>query len=610
MDNYELALIYNDMVESLIPLEDSHREAGYSLESLINVTYPVYSDKAYKFSIKGLDPAAADTVMVYINDEYNPCTLIGDSIVFYHENTGVESNVFEDCFGMVSILFNIVLKDGKSLDLCTPNLPVIVKQSPKTQKMVEMIQFIYQGESELLKNDIIHVSGNTYLKYGGTPDYVSQLEMAEEIAAVFEENYPFFKSNSRYKTTKSEDVERIEKLQVATSRTVRYVARHPEELKASAASNGIRVGGRFYIPERTLITRNVYTKDIYENRIILSFLFYIFREMEQLKDRTNKLISYIPPNDLLNDNYFYSTHIFFQQIGTVIINNLDRLNQVVRRLEILYAGYSKAFGIDRVDVMTKLPVTTAVFQAVPQYNKLFLCIHKWFHYGSYEFNNELFVTSALKISDVYELYVLVKILKYLKAAGMKLVGKKKYEYALSANSRHKNPYCNNTFIFDWEGDEFIVYYQPVIYMSKHGDNNDIKLVRNNNISISRDSTDRYGYYYVPDYLIKIKKNHKERYLICDAKYTSRKTLLWTLLPDIIFKYLFSISPSDKEVELVGLNLFYGLCPSDITESESIYSKDTKAIPMYSIAKITPISIDVPEQDTEKMIGELISALAM
>ena len=85
------------------------------------------------------------------------------------------------------------------------------------------------------------------------------------------------------------------------------------------------------------------------------------------------------------------------------------------------------------------------------------------------------------------------------------------------------------------------------------------MYRNNSISLNRETDDeRQGHYYVPDYIIKYEADGRERYLICDAKFSRKSKVQYQIVPDLAYKYLTSISAGHENSEIIGLFIFYGL----------------------------------------------------
>ena len=158
-----------------------------------------------------------------------------------------------------------------------------------------------------------------------------------------------------------------------------------------------------------------------------------------------------------------------------------------------------------------------------------------------------------------------------------------------------------------------MYYEPIIYDENRKKVNGIALYRNNSISLNKESAvERQGHYYVPDYIIKYENNGKERYLICDAKFSNKTKVQYQLMPDLTYKYLTSISAIDENAEIIGLYVFYGLNEAN-GGIESFYNcqivdgkKITPRIEMFPLSE--GISYTSQVKNAFEMLRELIGSV--
>lgn len=79
--------------------------------------------------------------------------------------------------------------------------------------------------------------------------------------------------------------------------------------------------------------------------------------------------------------------------------------------------------------------------------------------------------------------------------------------------------------------------------------------RNSTLSLKDENA--VGCSYTPDYLIKVRDGAHTDVYILDAKYSSRATTINYQLADMVFKYLFTLSPDSEAVTIKGLYLIYG-----------------------------------------------------
>ena len=74
-------------------------------------------------------------------------------------------------------------------------------------------------------------------------------------------------------------------------------------------------------------------------------------------------------------------------------------------------------------------------------------------------------------------------------------------------------------------------------------------------------------------MIKVHDKHKKnnKFIICDAKYTKYENAQYKYTPELIFKYLVSLSTISENDSISGLVTFYGKCENDDMQ-QSFYDK--------------------------------------
>ena len=230
------------------------------------------------------------------------------------------------------------------------------------------------------------------------------------------------------------------------------------------------------------------------------------------------------------------------------------------------------------------------FLSVPQYNRIFVRIHQWFSFGIYNFSKEHFMLSFIKISALYESYLLAKFLCYFRDRGYSLESSRRCVYPVSKRWKYKNTSVRNTFVLKNGQKRITLYYQPVIFDTDQRSVNGIGLYRNNSISVyagNEDDCRQGGHYYVPDFLIKIEENGDSQYMIVDAKFSDYSSVRRYYVKDLVFKYLFSISPIEENELVCGLCIMYGKCKSK-ERLQTAYDKQILGTEIYPFIEIFPL----------------------
>ncbi len=561
----------------------------------------VYSDRAYSVKIISADDYDLKKAALYINDEKVEAICNEDgSFGFEGYSSRSQAQLFRDCYGYVQLRLAVEADDNQpSLWFYTKYIAILVRRGELNDAVKRMSTYVYEHQGLLLFNEenVAHFRYSLIEK--GFRTFESQLLLAEQIIEIYERNYGYFKANSRFKTEQVEIVDRIEKLQYATPNTVQYVARHPEYLRHSIHANSIRLGKSYYFPTRTVTSQIAITYDIYENQVIVAFLRTMISNVEELYKSIKQIKNRVPVQESLNEEYVFSNYIIYSNTIDMINGYLKRIHWLRKKYESALNSYSSLYDVKTITCVS-MPKPTAVLLSVPQYNQIFTAIHKWFNYGTYDFEKEKFILSFIRVASLYECYTLAHMIEYLHDQGYNFYRSEKWVYPKLDRWRYVNTRCNNTFYFSKEDTEIVVYYQPIIYSDDRCING-ISLYRNTSLSIS--SEGYTGSYYCPDYLVKYVRKSEEFYIIIDAKFSTLSNVRMYQVKSLAFKYLFSISPINEHAHVMGLCIAYGK-GSEQDKSSSVYDKQlpqSKIMPFYELVPLSELRSEEQNRNSIKYI---------
>lgn len=565
----------------------------------------VFSDLSYEFTLSCEETIAVQDVDVYINDVYEPSVYNNGRIMFSGGGSS-ERRIFMDCYGFVEISFAVSDADGKEYQYTTEYLPVLVRRGELNNAVKAMVNYVYSHQELLLLNGEPKAKNLANLKESGYQNLSAQIILAEEIAAIYESSFGYFKSNSRFKIDKISKVDRFEHLQYVTPATVQFIVTHPEELRRISSYLGMRIGNSVYQPEKTLSMHNERSYDIYENQVVLGFIRKMIDSIDELYEHCCSLLEQIPGKENYGDEYVYSSFFMFTETKRMLENGLVRLTNLRTKFAHLWTMYSGALKI-KPEIMMSEPRPSHIFLAVPEYNRIFVQIHKWFQFGIYDFTKENFMLSFIKISSLYEGYLLAKMIAYFQSRGYVRENPRKCVYPTRHNWKYKNTNCVNTFFFRNDRYKLTLYYQPVIYDIDESGINGIGLIRNNSIPVLNGDSDNNqlgGHYYSPDYLIKMEDDLSARYLILDAKFSDLACVRRHHVRDLAFKYLFSISPVRPTDTVVGLCIVYGKCKA-FNQIQSAYDKQLQNQQITPITELLPLIESVANDEHYSKLDALM-----
>lgn len=547
-------------------------------------------------------------VRVYVNDVLESSVYNNGRI--YFPSRGISNRrIFLDCYGFAELSITLILVDGQECTLNSEYLPILVRREELNNSVEAMARFVYNNQEWLLLNGERKPKKPSGLKENGYRSLATQILLAEEIAAIYESSYGYFKANSRFKLEKMSVIERLERIQYVTQGTLSYTATHPEYLRQVNSTQGIFIGNRVYQPQKTETVQNTRSYDIYENRVILAFLRNMIDSVQSLQGYCCNLLSKIPNDEDYSSEYIYSSFFMFSETRKMIEDGKTQLGKLSEKFTYLWGMYSDILRIP-LDQHIVPPRPTAIFLSVPQYNRIFVRIHQWFSFGIYNFSKEHFMLSFIKISALYESYLLAKFLCYFRDRGYSLESSRRCVYPVSKRWKYKNTSVRNTFVLKNDQKRITLYYQPVIFDTDQRSVNGIGLYRNNSISVyagNEDDCRQGGHYYVPDFLIKIEENGDSQYMIVDAKFSDYSSVRRYYVKDLVFKYLFSISPIEENELVCGLCIMYGKCKSK-ERLQTAYDKQILGTEIYPFIEIFPLIEGIDSAGQYEKMDRLLKKL--
>lgn len=540
----------------------------------------VFCDHKYQAQlINSAEPI--ENLRVFVNGEPIRINYSPDSghITFFDDSFG--ARIFQECYGFVQITVLYNDTSGNQFLRDTEYIQVMVRKGRQNDSVRRITEYVYTQNAELLYGKSLprETAG---LKDNAKKTLESRILLLERIAVVYEENYRYFKTNCRFKTVSHERVDHFEKLQYVSSNTLQYIAQHPEELQPVHYSTGIKVGRNFYQPNKTLITDNVKSVDIYENQVVIGFLMYLNAEIARIEQELISITSSVPQQIFETDDYVTSSYFIYANTIASLKILLTDVKKLRQKYDYLYISYSAVLPV-KVTPVTSLPRFTHLFKSIQQYHQIYQCAISWFSMGAFDLSEENFMLSFIKMSALYEVYVLAKIIAFFKSAGFELADTNRLLYPVSSTSRFRNAHCNNVYVFKKDISTVTVYYQPVIFSTDMSSFSGIGLYRNTAISfpdsdagsIIQRRTQSNNPMYTPDFLLKYETEGSTgaRYLLADAKFSTVKTVRTHQVAKLAYKYLFSISPVSASDTVVGLCVFNGQSDTDTDKAYNIYDFD-------------------------------------
>lgn len=569
----------------------------YSAEEILKVSKRVYEDGIYWFELG--KEIKYDSLSVYVNGSKLRTICENEKIMLFTEDESPSIFLHQIGFVQLSFCFS---SEGIEEWYYSEYLSVLVHMTRTNRTIDNMLSYIYDNQSEFLMSNGSIAKSLDYVGSGMPNDFKSQVDLLKEIVGIYENCYGFFKVNSRCKLDTVFIVDNADRLQTIGDPTIRYMIQHPEQLRESP--KGIRVGRQVFLPDKALTIQNKISQDIYENRVVVGFLRKVVEDSKSLEKRINDYKNNISNIDTEEGGYLISAAILYHHAYKVLDNYGEELNNIRNKLERLLVSYNRIINVDP-DRMQLMPRPTAIFMSVPQYHMIYTCMMSWYGRLGYELENEKTLLNIQSASVIYEIYVLVKIIRFLMSRGFSLTESTNVRYPVATMWGGVNKEYNNTFLFQKDNTTITLFYEPVIYDTPKNLNK-IHLYRNNTVSISEETDEeRVGHYYTPDYLIKVERDGVARYYICDAKFSKQDNVRYKLMPGLVYKYLYSISPADDS-DIIGMSIVYAL-NDDSVSPLNFYDRE-KGKKIYPVTNIVPVSAEMQEYEIDRCLDKIFEEL--
>lgn len=386
---------------------------------------------------------------------------------------------------------------------------------------------------------------------------------------VYEMTQGYFHANARFKYVEADAVAPFERMRALTPETAAWIAERPDELLPSESPTGIGSPGRWWRPKHVLAASSRRDHAIAENLAVAGFLRRIVLDAQDLGARIRALIGKYERGQ--GEQYVSTMDAVFRARAKTLKAALEELGAMTERFERLFAVYLRMLGLAAEDVpaLAALPEPCPAFASIPAYSMVYERMREWFALPPIALEREEKLLVFSEGPQLYEVYVLLRMLDALSSLGFAFLGAERFEYP-THKGLAKNAEIENTFAFAAGGIGITLYYQPFIRGQDANltrPENGIGLIRTTSFNFASpekptEASRPQHAYYTPDFLLKIETQGRSFYVIADAKLSSAATILHKRLGELVFKYAFSIAPIRAEDTLAGLHFFCGRTPRE------------------------------------------------
>ena len=445
-------------------------------------------------------------------------------------------------YDLVTLSFILSFVDGSSKEYFSDFLLCVSKNQEDATNIQQMLQeliafddsqvgeWIFSDTERNERNSLYEGKWNKRA-YKSLNSYI---QLLERVIACYKNNYIYFKMQGKHTIKRSNVLVSYENVKTVSRDSFNWIMQNTDQLANVPYSSGIQYQGKNYLPYHIRTDANKKSWDVYENRVVVGFLYTALLNAKQIYAEFDK--------DVLNEERIISRihGSFPKEYRAPIITlkslqisfcriQLEKLGRSIDVLQSIYRQYATLFDV-LPSLLTAFPRKTSTFCEIKPYAQVFEIIVHWFQYGEYSLEKERLILQVKTLDKLFEYYCLLRLLKLLADNGFKQADIEKPVFKYSYTSADGN-YQNERDIANTynlcNDDVFVtLYYQPVVSANQF----------ENNLTLYRTTVGKHDYY-TPDFVLKFfSKEHNEEYVVFDAKFSSRDNIKKHSLPEVIRKY--------------------------------------------------------------------------
>ena len=493
-----------------------------------------------------------------------------------------KKRIFEDCFDVVSIRFEIDYDDGSIEVLKTPNVYVAIKKTTcqYVQNMFQDIEDNYPGVIDAFYSAGKKKVGIADTETRGFNDTISLLST---IYTILRDAFPMFQQSinktigEQYKYSKGINVGNLD------NQAVNWILTHPECIKQSSTPTPIRVNQKYYFVDRINFLDKKESCETYENQMILGFIHSIILyindkclELEKIIKEFENEIPYDEIKKLPKDyDLAYNSVIFHYKELFRILKNYSET------FENLFDAYSSRLQCDLITV-TSVPRYTFIFRQQYHYRRCFEAMVLWFEASNCNLQSIGCFLKLKKLSKLFEYYTLMKLKEAVLKNDFKLYDEpQRLVYENDTIVDVDNYY---SYISKNGETKLSIYYEPHIYNNKTVNGIDLYSTGYHFLKILKENRIRKNEYWTPDFVLKFDNSGKCLYFILDSKFSAYSSVCNYHIAELANKYVLSIaSENEYYSKVAGVWAIY---PSDKSQrlnlKKNLIDSSKISIPIIAI----------------------------
>lgn len=553
--------LYSEEIAISLYMEEPLLKANYIDNDLI-----IYEDAAYSGKIilsnqlnKGIEKIIVflnENEIGYVDFQKEDDDIIGE--IRFEENERGRQPFLLQC-DLIELKIEVIYCDNTRTFFYTPYLLCVSKSEEDAENIEKMLKalleydddkinkWIFQSEAEKEKQEALLEGAMRPKSYKSIIEYIN---FVEQIIDCYQKCSSYFGSTPKHFIAKTCDLKSYSELRKFTQKDFLWLSQNLEQLAPCEGNTAIEYGGEYYLPLKIKTEKSRIDYNIYENRIIISFLWYVLSGMKRLNLELKKTI--IDEEGIYKKlrqvqvGEYKAPIITVKKIQNQYMHKIqEKINRLIKVLEQLYVLYSKCIPCELIRIDT-IPRKTKIFQEIRSYKMIYDILVKWYQFGEVNLEKDKVIFRVKTMDKLFEYYSLQQILILLAEKNYQIENTESdiqfFEYNVPDKKYINEREVANTYLLKREDKAIVLYYQPVIF--SQGYQNGLELYR---------TTGTKNGYYTPDFVLKFMEGKRADYVILDSKFSNRKNIIKYHLKECLVKYGIEIEAKENaSIKMVWL----------------------------------------------------------
>ncbi len=413
-------------------------------------------------------------------------------------------------------------------------VPLEVKSTKATfDDAKDMLAFIQKKDSSIVNLCFSQSRLNSGYKDVGMGDAQSKMILGNKIINfIIKKSLEFRHNPILGKKIESEIVRYNSRKHHIDNRSIEWLGRHTEQLEISIDEQDLIIGEIPYNLRDIKITKATANLDVFENRVIHSFLIihrnYLTKIQEMTADKAYHQFDdfQFSFKELLDD--WISENTRPHQLIEYGLSNISKVKTFLDKY--IPCKLNKIY----------LPRLTPNVKKHNHYLELFKMIHEYYKMGEPDWSENSVINGLKNLAKIYELYVLLSLVKGFEENGYQFDNASFLNYDSVSYAVLPEGFANNVYFAKHitTRKNITLYYEPTIYeqsdrrSKKHTDL--YKAINSLYVdnSIIKDTWNKLK----PDFII----STGDVFIILDAKYSDISTVRKYYLTPLMIKYGYGI----------------------------------------------------------------------